>query len=117
MRKEIVAMREAEVVVVATCLTKSESAPVRRARLLPRDCPRMAVSRMVRHYFHPVGTTRMGPAHDPGAVVDQRGRVHGISQLRVADASVMPTIPRANTNFPCIMIGERVAAWMVQESD
>jgi hypothetical protein len=66
------------------------------------------VSRMVRHYFHPVGTARMGPAHDPGAVVDQHGRVHGISQLRVADASVMPTIPRATTNFPCIMIGEKI---------
>ena len=75
------------------------------------------VSRTVRHYFHPVGTARMGPAHDPGAVVDQHGRVHGISQLRVADASVMPTIPSANTNFPCIMIGERAAAWMAQESD
>jgi choline dehydrogenase len=73
--------------------------------------------RTVRHYVHPVGTARMGPAHDPGAVVDQHGRVHGISQLRVADASVMPTIPRANTNFPCIMIGERVAAWMAQEGD
>jgi choline dehydrogenase len=75
------------------------------------------VGRMVRHYFHPVGTARMGPAHDPDAVVDQHGRVHGISQLRVADASVMPTIPRANTNLPCIMIGERVAAWMTQEND
>jgi choline dehydrogenase-like flavoprotein len=71
----------------------------------------------VRHYVHPVGTARMGPAHDPGAVVDHHGRVHGISQLRVADASVMPTIPRANTNFPCMMIGERVAAWMAQEGD
>jgi choline dehydrogenase len=73
--------------------------------------------RTVRHYVHPVGTARMGPAHDPGAVVDQHGRVHGISQLRVADASVMPTIPRANTNFPCMMIGERMAAWMAQETD
>lgn len=73
--------------------------------------------RTVRHYVHPVGTARMGPAQDPGAVVDQHGRVHGISQLRVADASIMPTIPSANTNLPCIMIGERVAAWMTQERD
>jgi choline dehydrogenase len=71
----------------------------------------------VRHYVHPVGTARMGPERDPGAVVDQRGRVHGISRLRVADASVMPTIPRANTNFPCMMIGERMAAWMALEAD
>ncbi len=73
--------------------------------------------RAVRHYVHPVGSARMGPDHDERAVVDQHGRVHGLSHLRVADASVMPTIPSANTNFPCIMIGERVAAWMRQESD
>jgi choline dehydrogenase len=81
------------------------------------DWVKAYIGRMVRHYFHPVGTARMGPAHDPDAVVDQHGRVHGISQLRVADASVMPTIPSANTNLPCIMIGERVAAWMTQEND
>jgi choline dehydrogenase len=54
----------------------------------------------------------MGPAGDPGAVVDQYGRVHGVAGLRVADASVMPTIPRANTNLTCIMIGERLADWL-----
>jgi choline dehydrogenase len=86
-------------------------------KLASDDWVEAYVSRMVRHYFHPVGTARMGPAHDPGAVVDQHGRVHGISKLRVADASLMPSIPRANTNFPCIMIGERVAAWMARESD
>ena len=68
-------------------------------------------------YVHPVGTARMGSANDPGAVVDRHGRVHGTSGLRVADASVMPTIPRANTNLTCIMIGERVAAWMREEDD
>ena len=64
------------------------------------------------HNFHPVGTARMGPAGDPDAVVDAHCRVHGVEALRVADASVMPTIVRANTNLTCIMIGERVAALM-----
>ncbi len=60
-------------------------------------------------FKHPAGTARMGPAGDPGAVVDAECRVHGVAGLRVADASIMPTIPRANTNLTCIMIGERVA--------
>ena len=47
---------------------------------------------------------------DPGAVVDAAGRVRGIDGLRVADASVMPTVPRANTNIPTIMIAEKLAA-------
>jgi choline dehydrogenase-like flavoprotein len=62
--------------------------------------------------FHPVGTARMGPDNDEGAVVDQRGRVRGVDGLAVVDASIMPTITRANTNLTCIMIGERVADWM-----
>jgi choline dehydrogenase len=57
--------------------------------------------------WHPVGTCRMG--RDELAVVDPQLRVHGVDRLRVADASVMPTIPRGNTNAPCIMIGERAA--------
>jgi choline dehydrogenase len=52
----------------------------------------------------------MGPADDPEAVVDQYGRVHGVDGLRVADASIMPNITRANTNLTCIMIGEKIAA-------
>jgi choline dehydrogenase len=62
--------------------------------------------------WHPVGTTRMGPEGDRGAVVDQYCRVRGTEGLRVVDASVMPNIVRANTNLTCIMIGERVADWM-----
>jgi choline dehydrogenase len=62
--------------------------------------------------FHPVGTARMGPDGDHNAVVDQQCRVRGVEGLRVVDASVMPGIPRANTNLTCIMIGERVADWM-----
>ena len=51
----------------------------------------------------------MGAASDRSAVVDTRLRVHGLDGLRVADASMMPTIINANTNAPCIMIGERAA--------
>ena len=65
--------------------------------------------------FHPVGTARMGPDGDRMAVLDQRCRVRGVEGLRVVDASIMPGIPRANTNLTCIMIGERVADWMRDE--
>ncbi len=64
--------------------------------------------------YHPVATCRMGPNGDTGAVVDQYCRVRGVEGLRVVDASVMPGIPRANTNLTCIMLGERVADWMKQ---
>ena len=59
--------------------------------------------------FHPVGTCRMGNAEDPGAVVDAKLRVRGIANLRVADASVMPTIVSGNTNAATMMIGEKAA--------
>ena len=59
--------------------------------------------------FHPTGTCKMGPADDALAVVDAQLRVHGIDGLRVADASIMPRIINANTNAPCIMIGEKCA--------
>ena len=65
--------------------------------------------------FHPCGTARMGPPDDPMAVVDQHCRVRTVPNLRVVDASVMPTIPRANINLTCIMIGEHVADWMRDE--
>jgi len=66
--------------------------------------------------FHPCGTARMGPLSDPTAVVDQHCRVRTIPNLRVVDASVMPTIPRANINLTCIMIGEHVSDWMRDET-
>lgn len=65
--------------------------------------------------YHPVGTARMGPAGDPGAVVDQYGRCHAVDGLTVADASIMPTVPRANTNITSIMIGERIGEWLRTE--
>ena len=57
--------------------------------------------------YHPVGTCRLG--HDPGAVVDPQLRVHGIAGLRIADASVMPTLVSGNTNAACMMIGEKAS--------
>ena len=65
--------------------------------------------------YHPCGTARMGPAGDPGAVVDQYGRCHAVDQLVVADASIMPTVPRANTNPTSIMIGDRIGEWLRTE--
>jgi 5-(hydroxymethyl)furfural/furfural oxidase len=65
--------------------------------------------------FHVSGTCRMGRADDPDAVVDASGRVRGVGGLRVVDASIMPAIPRGNTNIPTIMLAEKVAAGMCTE--
>ena len=62
--------------------------------------------------FHPVGTCKMGPAHDNLAVVDDQLRVHGVAGLRVIDASIMPTITSGNTNAPTVMIAERGAEFI-----
>jgi choline dehydrogenase len=60
-------------------------------------------------YAHSVGTCRMGPSSEAGVVVDPNGLVHGTENVFVADASIIPEIPRANTNLTCMLIGRRLA--------
>jgi choline dehydrogenase len=67
-------------------------------------------------YYHGVGTCKMGPASDPRSVVDQKLAVHGMENLWVADASIMPTVAHANTNLTCMMIGERAADFIKARS-
>lgn len=66
--------------------------------------------------FHPVGTTKMGLSTDSQAVVDERLRVFGLQNLRVIDASVMPTITSGNTNTPTIMIADKGAAMVIEDA-
>ncbi|MEC7463486.1 MAG: GMC oxidoreductase, partial [Pseudomonadota bacterium] len=60
-------------------------------------------------HWHASCTCRMGGVGDPNAVTDPTARVYGVEGLRVCDASIMPRVPRANTNFPTIMMAEKVA--------
>jgi 5-(hydroxymethyl)furfural/furfural oxidase len=66
--------------------------------------------------WHACGTCKMGAASDPLAVVGPDARVHGIDNLRVVDASIMPSVPCANTNISTIMIGEKVADQILREA-
>ncbi len=63
--------------------------------------------------FHPVGTTKMGRADDPMAVLDSQLRVRGVAGLRVVDAGAMPTITSGNTNSPTLMMAEKAAEWIL----
>ncbi len=66
-----------------------------------------AIRANVAHYYHPVGTAKMGSG--PDAVCDERGRVHGLARVVVGDVCLYPQIMRANTNLPAVMTGERIA--------
>lgn len=76
---------------------------------------RAALTRMTGSGYHPCGTVPMGADDDPDAATDGRGRVRGVDALTVADASLMPTIPSANTNLATLMIGERFGEWLRTE--
>ncbi|KQP23435.1 GMC family oxidoreductase [Pseudorhodoferax sp. Leaf267] len=67
--------------------------------------------------YHPAGSCRMGRPDDPMAVVDPTGRVIGVDGLRVVDASIMPSVPRGNTNIPTIMVAEKLADHIVHPTD
>ncbi|MDR6858765.1 GMC oxidoreductase [Variovorax guangxiensis] len=73
------------------------------------------VQRQVSGVYHPVGTCRMGRPGDPDSVVDPDGRVIGVEGLRVVDASVMPSLPRGNTNIPTIMVAEKLSDHLLRD--
>jgi choline dehydrogenase len=77
------------------------------------------IGRICDSSYHPCGTVPMGAdgASDGEAATDGRGRVRGVEGLRVADASIMPTIPSAHTNLTALMIGERFGEWLREETD
>ena len=79
-----------------------------------QDAVRSYVRATAITYHHQVGTCKMGL--DEAAVVDPRLRVHGVDRLRVADASIMPTVTTGNTNAPSIMIGERAADFILADA-
>ncbi len=65
--------------------------------------------------FHPVGTCKMGVHTDQYSVVDNKLKIHGIDDIRIADGSIMPTITSGNTNSPIMMIAEKAASFILNE--
>ena len=100
-------------------LASAAFAPYRGAECLPGlhvqsdDGIKAFIRAHLDNIFHPTGTCKMG--NDPQAVVNERLQVRGTAGLRVADASIMPWIVNANTNAPCMMIGEKCAAMILDE--
>lgn len=109
--------RLAQDIVRQPALARLVQAPFRPADDLANDADAIA---FCRHHgttiFHPSGTCRMGPT-PADAVVDASLRVHGLDGLRVADASIMPTLVSGNTNAACIMIGEKAARLVLAARD
>lgn len=78
------------------------------------DAARAFIHEAVAGIFHASCTCRMGADGDPMAVTDEQGRVRGVQNLRVADASIFPSVPSANTNFPTFMVAEKIADAIVK---
>ena len=76
---------------------------------------RCAVQQLSTTTFHPVSSCKMGPSHDPEAVVDSRLRVYGIQNLRVADAGVIPVTISGHTNLPSYLVGEKGAEMITED--
>jgi choline dehydrogenase len=89
----------AETTPVSTLATLTPWSPARRQAIVDEPGG----------YWHPVGTCAMGPADDPASVADETGRIHGLSNVYVADASLMPLIPRANTHLTAVAVAARLA--------
>ncbi|HEY6426100.1 MAG TPA: GMC oxidoreductase [Acidimicrobiales bacterium] len=97
---------------VAAIIDGSELSPGPAVACDNRDGLAAWVRSAVSTFHHPVGTCAMGPDPEVGAVTDLHGSVHGIDGLTIADASIMPTIPKATTNLPTIMVAEHLAHWL-----
>lgn len=108
------AMRQARRIVSMPSLARMSGAELLPGPTIDDDA---ALERFIRERvattYHPAGTCKMGPAADATAVVDPQLRVHGITGLRVADASIMPRLVGGNTAAPSMMIGERAAHFIL----
>ena len=110
----IIAVRIARSIMMATAMQKLEVSELAPGERLTEDDEILEwVRATAETTYHPVGTCKMG--QDDMAVVDERLRVYGIEGLRVADASVMPTLISGNTNAPSIMIGEKAAKMVLED--
>jgi choline dehydrogenase len=89
----------------------ADTGPVRELAVLQSwsRAQRDDVGRVQAGYWHPVGTCAMGPADSPEAVAGADGRLHGLANVYVGDASLMPVLPRANTNLTTMAVAARVA--------
>ena len=106
----LAAVRQTHKILNAPALTKYRRKEIHAANIDNDEALLQSIRARADTIYHPVGTCRMGT--DRLAVVDPQLRAHGISGLRVVDASVMPTLIGGNTNAPTIMIAERAAEWM-----
>ena len=106
-------------IVATSAMSKALGREVRDPSILhPQNSTEYAreyARKMASTIYHPAGTCRAGSPDDPRCVVDSQLRVIGLKGLRVADASVMPTITPGNTAAPSVMIGERCAAFVKAE--